>query len=93
MQAAQIPAVIYGVAVEISVLVQVWGPVSGASNCYDWLTVGRIEKPETLDLDYLKGVAVDIIRHSAYKPFVNAARLKFVSEQKTEMQVTMMDLL
>jgi hypothetical protein len=73
----------------IDVFVQVWGP-SGA-NC-DWITVGKIEQPETLDFDYLKGMAADIIKHSDHKPFVNVARLNFVRGRKTEMQVTFPDI-
>lgn len=75
----------------INVFVQVWGPISGAPNCYDWVTVGKIET-EKIDIDYLKTAAVDIIRHREYKPFTNAARLKFVKNEKTEMQITMTDL-
>ena len=33
----------------INVFVQVWGPISGAPNCYDWITVGKIET-EKIDL-------------------------------------------
>lgn len=76
----------------MEILVQIWGPVSGATNCYDWITVGKINNPASIDIDYLKPMALDIIGHSNYKPFLNAARLKMLNDGKTEMQVTVTDM-
>lgn len=76
----------------LSVLVQTWGPANAMFGGYDWITVGIIEKPESLDVDYLKEKALEIIDSSEYKPFLNAVRLKIVRDDKTEMKITMMDL-
>lgn len=75
-----------------SVLVQVWGPANAMFGGYDWITVGIIENPESLDVDYLRRNAIDIINSRDYKPFTNAARLKIVEDGHTEMKVTLMDL-
>ncbi len=75
----------------LSVLVQVWGPANAMFGGYDWITVGIIET-EKIDMDYLKEEAIKIINSRDYKPFANAARLKIIRDEKTEMKVTLMDL-
>lgn len=84
----------------LSVLVQVWGPANAMFGGYDWITAGIIENPESLDVDFLKDKAIEIINSrtsenafgvSAFKPFMNAARL-IVKRDKTEMKVTLTDL-
>ncbi|HLC76826.1 MAG TPA: hypothetical protein VJH04_01340 [archaeon] len=76
----------------LSVLVQVWGPANAMFGGYDWITAGIIEEPESLDTDFLRQKAIDIINSRDYKPFMNAARLKIIKDDKTEMKVTLMDL-
>ncbi len=74
-----------------SVFVQVWGPVDSTACAYDWITVGMIET-ESIDIDFLKEKALDIINSKESRPFMNAARLKIMHGDKTEMKVTMTDL-
>ncbi|MBI4174753.1 MAG: hypothetical protein HY517_03835 [Candidatus Aenigmarchaeota archaeon] len=85
----------------LSVLVQVWGPANAMFGGYDWITAGIIENPESLDTDFLKQKAIDIINSrfpedasgvSSFRPFMNAARLKIVRDNRTEMKVTLTDL-
>ena len=76
----------------ISVLVQVWGPANAMFGGYDWITAGIIENPESLDTNFLKQKAIEIINSRDYKPFMNAARLKIVNDGKTQMNVTLTDL-
>ena len=76
----------------LSVLVQVWGPANAMFGGYDWITAGIIENPESLDVDFLKQKAIEIITKRDYKPFTNAARLKIIRDHKTEMKMTLTDL-
>ena len=76
----------------LSVLVQVWGPANAIFGGYDWITAGVIENPESLDTNFLKQKAIEIINSRDYKPFMNAARLKIINDGKTEMSVTLTDL-
>ena len=75
----------------LSVFVQVWGPRDLFCG-YDWITVGKIKNPDNLDIDYLKEKAISIINGRDYKPFLNAARLKIIRDETTEMKITVMDL-
>ncbi len=73
------------------VFVQVLG-VSGRTGASEWVTVGKVEKPESYDLLYLKGLVTDFIKKSDFKTHANAARLKFVHKGKTVMKATLTDL-
>ena len=75
-----------------SVQVQVWGPANAMFGGYDWITAGIIENPESLDSEFLKKKAIDIVNSRDYKPFLNAVRLKIMEDGHTEMKITLTDL-
>ena len=75
----------------LSVHVQVLGPIEASGCSYNWITVGIIENPKSVDFDSLQKAAVEIINKREYKPQMNAARLKIING-KDEMKVTFMDL-
>ncbi len=63
--------------------IQLWGPVT--ESCYigyDWITVGTMEYPEDKDFDFIREKIKDVVSASEYKPFVNAARIKFPTGTK-----------
>lgn len=78
----------------VSVIVNVWGPVAYSHAGYDWIPIGRIDEPATLDFDFLKEEAMKIIEKSEYKPFLNAARLEIMKDgnRKEAMKVMLLDL-
>jgi hypothetical protein len=75
----------------LSVQVQVLGPIESSGCALDWITIGAIENPQSIDFDYLRACAVDMMRCRSHGQ-INAARLKIING-KDQMKVTMMDLL
>ncbi|HLC67761.1 MAG TPA: hypothetical protein VJI12_02650, partial [archaeon] len=75
----------------VSVQVQVLGPIESSGCSYHWITVGVIENPKSIDFDFLRQAAADMINCREYKPQINAARLKIISGND-QMKVTFMDL-
>jgi len=75
----------------LSVQVQVLGSIEASGCSYNWITVGVIDNPKSIDFDFLREAAVEIISTREYKPQINAARLKIISGAG-EMKVTFMDL-
>lgn len=76
----------------ITVLLQLWGPLENSGCNYGWITVGRLTNPERFDLEYLKQLIVEHVRHSEWKPTTNMARLEFRQDGKAYMKATFMDL-
>ncbi len=77
----------------IDVLVQIWGPVSGASNCYTWITVGKISDPDSIDIDYLRPHIARCIGGSEYKPNTDVVRLIVKRNDVDEMKIMLTDFL
>ncbi len=76
----------------VSVIVNIWGPSQYQEAGYNWIPVGKVDNPASLDFDFLKEEAIKIIEKSDYKPFLNAARLEIVKDGKKAMKVILMDL-
>lgn len=74
----------------MDVIVELWGPMSD-SRAYTWIPVGKIDA-DSLDIDYLKGKAVEIINNLEWKSTANMARLRVVKNGKDEMKITLEDL-
>lgn len=75
----------------IKVLVQIWGPVDAAPGSYDWITIGRINNPKSLDVDYLKRRIMKYVKKSEYRPHTDIVRLEVIMNGKTEMKMTLVD--
>jgi len=75
----------------ISVLIRAWGPVDAAPGSYDWITVGRINNPESLDIDYLNGRIMKLVKKSEYRPHTDVIRLEVTVNDKIEMKMTLLD--
>ena len=73
------------------IFVQVLG-TGGRTGSSEWVTIGKIEKPQSYDLLYLRGIALDIIKKQEYRPYANIARLEFVSGGKKTMKVMLPNL-
>ena len=77
---------------DLKMRVQIYGPVSqSAKNVYTWITIYEFV-PDSLDIDYLKKKAMDIINKNDVKPQINAARLELIRNGKRDMKITLMDL-
>ncbi len=75
----------------ISVLVQVLGPMDGIGCSYNWITVGKIENPASLDVDYLKNLVAQAVKDSEYKPTTDVVRLEVIVDGSKEMKITLLD--
>ena len=72
-----------------SVLVEAIGIAGGAAN---WVTIGKIENPMSLDIDFLRQKAMEIVNSRCPRPFANALRLSVIRDGIREMKVTLTDL-
>lgn len=75
----------------ITVHVQVLGPLDIAPGAYDWITIGRIDSPKSLDVDYLSRRIMKFVRESEYRPQTDAVRLQVMMDGRKEMIMTLMD--
>ena len=75
----------------ITVNVQVWAPLQVAPGSYDWVTIGKIDNPESLDVDYLSKRIMKLAHASEYKPHTDVVRLQVIMNGMKEMLMTLMD--
>lgn len=74
----------------LQVLVQIMGPVEAAPGSYDWITIGRIDNPESIDSDYLKGIAMKQVRND-YLPRFDVIRFVVLKDGAAEMKIMLTD--
>ncbi len=77
----------------VSVLVQALGPIDGIGCAYNWITIGKIDNPESLDVDDLKKDILQCIDNAEYKQNIDAIRLEVIIDNKKEMKITLVDFL
>jgi len=75
----------------ITVHVQVWAPLEVAPGSYDWVTIGKINNPKSLDVDYLSKRIMKLAYASEYKPHTDIVRLQVIVNGRKEMLMTLMD--
>ena len=68
-----------------------YAPLHFATGSYDWVTVGIIENPESLDLDLLKERALKLIDERGYRPSIKMLRFQIKTEKSEEIKVLMLD--
>ena len=81
----------------LDILVQVLGFVDGAPGSYNWITVAKIDNPESLDIDYLKSEVLKFVRksengtthevHESLRPHSDVVRLVVRRDQNIEMKI------
>ena len=77
----------------IQVLVQIMGPVEAAPGSYDWITIGRINEPESIDSGYLREIAMKGFGPDGdtfHSPF-DVLRFVVVKDGITEMKIMLTD--
>ena len=75
----------------ITVLVQILGPIDGIGCAYNWITVGKIDNPDSLDTDFLRHEVSDIFEASEYMPITDTVRLEVIIDGIKEMKITFTD--
>lgn len=75
----------------VSVIINIWGPGKYYEAGHDWIPIGVLEDPESLDFDFLKAEAMKCIERSEYRPYLNAARLE-INKDGEKMKVMLLDL-
>ncbi|MCX6815632.1 MAG: hypothetical protein NT120_02160 [Candidatus Aenigmarchaeota archaeon] len=73
----------------IDICVQVWGSLDFSS--YEWVTVGKIRKPKSLDIDYLSKRAIRLFKQIENIPQTDAVRLQVLIDGRKEMTMTVLD--
>lgn len=75
-----------------SVLVQVLGPIDGIGCAYNWITIGKIDNPKSLDINDLKDGITQCISNAVWQN-TDAIRLEVIVDGKKEMKITLVDFL
>ena len=75
----------------LEIYVQVMRQVDAVPS-YDWVTVGVIKKPQSIDVDYLKSeVALWVKKEISFRPTIDVVRFVVMQQGIVEMKITIND--